>query len=68
MKYIDPIDFVYTDYCTAFYIPETGAVMVYDEINEDMIQIIPVTTEAEAETVLFRWRMHSPCDCICHVL
>ena len=68
MKYLDHIDFVYADYCTAFYIPEAGAVMVYDEINEDTIQAIPVTTDADADAVLFRWLMRSPCSCICEIL
>ena len=55
---MDFTNFPYSDYCTAFYVPEESAVMIYDEINEDAIQTIPVATEAEAASIMFRWWMN----------
>jgi hypothetical protein len=60
--------FSYSDYCTAFYVPEASAVLVYDEIEENVIQTIPAATESEADRILFSWRMRSPCNCISEVL
>ena len=60
--------FAYTDYCTAFYVPEISAVMVYDEIQEKEIQTIPAGSEEEAERIMARWLNHSPRGCICETL
>lgn len=60
--------FVYSYFCTAFYVPEMAAVMVYDEIEEKEIQTIPAGSEEEAETILTRWLNHSPRGYICETL
>ena len=65
---MDFSSFPYSDYCTAFYVPEESAVMIYDEINEDAIQTIPVETEAEAASIMFHWWMNKPKGCICFTM
>lgn len=60
--------FAYTDYCTAFYSPESSAVIVYDEIEDSAILTIPAGSEEEAERILVRWLNNSPRGCICETL
>ena len=57
--------FAYTEYCTAFYVPEMSAVMVYDEIKDREIQTIPAATAAKAETIIVQWQKAAPRGCIC---
>lgn len=65
---MDFTDFPYSDYCTAFYVPEMSAVMIYDEIQEDALQTIPAATEAEARSIMLHWWMQKPRGCICFTL
>lgn len=60
--------FTYTDYCTAFYVPEISAVMIYNEIQEKEIQTIPAGSKEEAERIIARWLKHGPRGCICEAL
>jgi hypothetical protein len=60
--------FLYTDYCTTFYAPELASVVVYDEIQDQVLQTIPAGSEAEAEHIMARWLDHSPRGCICETL
>lgn len=60
--------FAYSEYCTAFFVPELAAVMVYDEIREAEIQTIPAGSEEEADRIIARWLHHSPRGCICETL
>ena len=61
-------NFPYSDYCTAFYVPEESAVMIYDEISEDAFLTIPVKSEAEAGSVMWDWWVNKPRSCICFTL
>lgn len=65
---MDFSNFPYSDYCTAFYVPEMSAVMIYDEIQEDALLTIPAATEAEAASIMFEWWMNKPRGCICHTM
>ena len=65
---MDFSSFPYSDYCTAFYVPEESAVMIYDEIQEDALLTIPAATEAEAASIMFQWRMNKPKGCICFTM
>ena len=65
---MDFSSFPYSDYCTAFYVPEESAVMIYDEIQEDALLTIPAATETEAASIMFRWWMNKPKGCICFTM
>ena len=60
--------FTYSDYCTAFYVPEMSAVMVYDEMQDRKIQTIPAGSEREANRIIARWKRNAPVYVIAEAL
>ena len=54
------MEFKYSDYCTAFYIPESAVVCIYDEINEGEMQRIPAASERHAVELIEAWEFNAP--------
>ena len=52
--------FQYSDYCTAYYVPECEAVCIYDEIAGEELQRIHADNAEHAETILHSWQHNAP--------
>ena len=50
----------YSDYCTAYYVPECEAVCIYDEIAGEELQRIPAASAFHSETILDAWQHNAP--------